>query len=337
MVLTTSLGALILNVGVNTSNAYADTVVQMTTEFTGKNIYSPDVLFDTNPSVETYVMWYGGEQASTDTGGDRIYYRKATGTDPTYGDPDSWGTQQAVITPSDVADALGGTITQVNDPSVTEFINPATDELQYTMFFTAHTGASGQAGNEVVSAESTTNGTSWSNYQILDNTDGAADPDALYDPSGSQVWLVYFSYHTIDLDQIQVVSVNDDEQVISGPSVAFTNPDGDLTTSPDLVQDPNNSDWYLFFDDWPSSGTINLWETVSSSNTSFTGTPSELIANSTSGPVCGTATPSALWLTASGYTSDYALYFGEDLPTADDPCGGSPDHFKNIAGWIFST
>jgi hypothetical protein len=85
--------ALCLGVFSNILTAQTTTIVSQSQDFTGLNVYSPTLLYDSQENV--YKMWYGGWQAASDCCHDKIYYRTST-------DDINWSAPITVLTPTEV-------------------------------------------------------------------------------------------------------------------------------------------------------------------------------------------------------------------------------------------
>ncbi len=314
-----TLAALLGALAIFALPASADTVIARYTQFTGRNIYSPDVLYDSR--IDNYVMWSGGWQSSVNGGHDYIYYRESTNHSP-----NSWGAPQTAIVPADI----GSNVSHVNDPSVTEFANGVTGQVQYTMFFTVCMSPCIQGGDNQIWSAVSNNGISWTGYQVLlsGESSGPADPSALYTSSGSGVWLVYYANRLGNCNDMNAAVV-DGSRGATSISTVFSVSSG-CVSAPSVANFTDAAgDWHLFYDGGTTVNVFDIYEAKSSSDLSWK-TSSLLIANSSSGPICGTATPFAL--PAGG--QDYELYFGE-LAATSAGCTES-DNFTSIQGWIMA-
>lgn len=232
--------------------ASADSLLSFGGLFTGRNIYSPN----TQAVSGGQVMWYGGWQTQADqTTGDKIYRRTAN----------SAGTWSAPTTVLTAASMPGGTASwrHVNDPSVTQ-TNKA---LPYTMFFTACRNPCGIAsGAELWSAESA-NGVSWTNLKkLLGGWPHPAEPAAIVEPSGSQIWKVYYTDRA-ECQKIKVVSVNAARDAFNVRTVHSTSQSFSCLLNPEVRF--FNGNWHLFYERDTLSITRDVEEAESSSNTSF--------------------------------------------------------------------
>ena len=113
------------SVGQLVASGSAGAAAADTQQFTGRDIYAPDII--PNPNGQGYVMWYGGWQTQQAVNAgqlDTIFQR----TSPTPNGP--WSNPTTDILSSQVAAAAS----EVNDPSVS-VVSVGTSYL-YTMFFT---------------------------------------------------------------------------------------------------------------------------------------------------------------------------------------------------------
>ncbi len=127
--------------------AHADTLQGAATAFTSPdgpplgNNYSPAVTYDDQD--QDFKMWYG--EQGTD-GHDHILYRVSN-------DGVNWSGPSVIYTYIDFANQTGDSpqnVVHVNDPSVVKFLNPASNQYQYTMFLTV----CGRSGNPCTGAPS---------------------------------------------------------------------------------------------------------------------------------------------------------------------------------------
>ena len=244
------------------------------TQFTGRDVYNPDVM--PNPNGSGWIMWYGGwqTQQTADSGqGDTIYQRTA----PAYNGP--WSTPTTVLVAAQVAPQ----ISEVNHPAVS--VATVGGSLQYTMFFTVLACQSGssvcQNAQQLESHGQTwsaisLDGINWGSFQRLSvsdpNQSGVTSPWSVVQPSGSQQWLVY--YHSGC--QIGVASVDANRNVLTD-SIVFQGTGSQCMASPHVVQ--VGSTWYMFYDalepTYGDSIRFDIWQATSNSPTDWSNaTPS---------------------------------------------------------------
>ena len=244
------------------------------TQFTGRDVYNPDVM--PNPDGSGWIMWYGGwqTQQTADSGqGDTIYERTA----PAYNGP--WSTPTTVLVAAQVAPQ----ITEVNHPAVS--VATVGGSLQYTMFFTVLACASGssvclnaqqlEAHGQTWSAISL-DGVNWGSFQRLSvsdpNQSGVTSPWSVVQPSGAQQWLVY--YHSGC--QVGVASVDANRNVLTD-GIVFKGTGSQCMASPHVVQVGNT--WYMFYNalepTYGDSIRFDIWQASSNSPTDWShSTPS---------------------------------------------------------------
>jgi hypothetical protein len=288
--------------------------IQNAQEFTGRDVYSPDVHLD--PKGSGYVMWYAGwqTQQTLDSGQlDTIYERTA----PTRDGP--WSASATAI----VATQVAPQVTEVNDPSVT--IVSANGALAYTMFFTAlacRPGAAGctttaqQATNSQVWSGTSSDGVHWGSFQriaVPDSGKGIAGPSAVLQPSGNQQWVVFYGTGCL----IGMASVNAARQVLAS-SIAYRG-NGIACMSNPMVSSWG-SRWHLLFNVLQPTGTdavrFDIWSTSSTSLTSWpSAAPSPALVVQ-GGQFCGALTPDVL---AAG-ADQFDIYFGLVTPGATGAC-----------------
>ena len=112
------------SVGQLVASGPASAAAADTQQFTGRDIYSPDII--PNPNGQGYIMWYSGwqTQQAVNAGQLDTVFRR---TSPTPNGP--WSNPTTDILPSQ----LGSGATEVGDPSVS-VVSVGTSYL-YTMFF----------------------------------------------------------------------------------------------------------------------------------------------------------------------------------------------------------
>lgn len=303
----------LLGLAVWTSSSWADQLVDAAaTNVTGRNVYSPSVIFDNG----RFEMWYGGWQSASDLPNDRIYFRASV-------DGLNWSAPTQVLSPSQLP---GASFTHVNDPSVTKHRNAANGMLQYTMFYTACAAPCAQGDNQIWSAVSS-DGLNWSHHQVLLSSTslGPAGPSAVIDPQpDGTFWRLYY-VDRFDPWRVKVANVNGDRRATSA-SVAFENA-SELMGDVEVVR--FGTEWHLFFGAFVFHGNtldrVDVKKVVSASPMRWTGVARTLISNSGSA-VCATITPGVLQTGARSYS----LFFGVHLRGAS---GCSLTEFTGIHRW----
>ncbi|HEX3461133.1 MAG TPA: hypothetical protein VHT49_09525 [Acidimicrobiales bacterium] len=288
--------------------------IQNAQEFTGRDVYSPDV--HPNPTGSGYVMWYAGwqTQQTLDSGQlDTIYERTA----PTRDGP--WSPAATAIAATQVAPQ----ITEVNDPSVT--IVSENGSLAYTMFFTAlacHPGAAGcattaqQATYSQVWSGTSTDGAHWGSFRRLavpDSGKGVSGPSAVLQPSGNQQWVVFYGTGCL----IGMASVDASRQVLTS-SIAYRG-NGIACMSNPMVSSWG-SKWHMLFNVLEPSATdtvrFDIWSTSSTSLTSWPATTPAPAVVVQGGHLCGALTPDVLPAGAG----QFDIYFGLVTPGVTGAC-----------------
>jgi hypothetical protein len=315
----TGLLAAMLPLGL-ASTATADRLVEARTLFTGRNIYAPAVIDSAAPSPNPfapllnvfgrYAMWYGGWQSESDEPHDKIYRRVSQ-------DNGTWSEPITVLTPAQLP-GPPGFWQHVNDPSVT-----VTNRLKpYTMFLTACRNPCGIAeGNEIWSVESL-DGITWTSPKpLLALPFHPAEPAALWERSGSQVWKVYFEDRA-DCQKIQVVSVNSRREAFDMRTVYSTDQFGACLLNPEVRH--FEGAWHLIYNRSPE---FNIEDAASQSNTFWSA--HEVLIDSARIGYCATAAPGVL--PAAG--DQYDLYFGLALREPDGSCDIT--QFRRMERWRF--
>jgi hypothetical protein len=271
--------------------------------FTGRDIYSPDVI--PNPIGPGYIMWYGGwqtQQAVNSGQLDTIFERTA----PTPTGP--WSGPITNIVPTQVA--FG--ITEVNDPSVS--VSSVGGSYQFTMFFTGLSCGAGCA-TQIWSAVSG-DGTHWGSFKQLVFTDAygldASSPSVVLQPSGAQRWLVYYGADCI----IGVASVDANRDVLSS-NPAYRGSSDQCMANPDVFQ--SGSQWYMYFNVVESLVNdvtrFDVWQTSSPSATSWS-QPSVPVLQVDGVQRCSALAPFVLPISSS----QIDLFYGVVAPTSANQC-----------------
>jgi hypothetical protein len=289
--------------------------IHVTPQFTGRDVYSPDV--HPNPSGSGYLMWYAGwqTQQTLDSGQlDSIYLR----TSPTPDGP--WSAPTTAVIPTQVAPQ----VTEVNDPSVT--IVAANGARQFTMFFTTlvcHPRAAGcattaeQAANTEVWSATSGDGVRWGSFKRLGVPDaarkGVSGPSAVLQPSGSQQWVVFYGTGCL----IGMASVNANREVLAS-SIAYRGTGTRCMSNP--VVWSSSSKWHMLFNVLEPSGAntvrFDIWGTTSGSLTNWLLATASPIVVVQGGHFCGALTPDVL----PAGSANYNLYFGLVTPGSSGVC-----------------
>jgi hypothetical protein len=273
------------------------------TLFTGRDIYSPDVI--PNPDGQGYIMWYGGwqtQQALNSGQLDTIFERTA----PTPNGP--WSNPITNIVPTQVS--FG--ITEVNDPSVS--VSSIGGSYLFTMFFTGLSCGVG-CTTQLWSATSS-DGAHWGSFKQLIFTDAygldASSPSVVLQPSGAQRWLVYYGADCI----IAVASVDANRNVLSS-NPAYRGNSGQCLANPDVIQ--SGSQWYMYFNVIETLITdvtrFNIWQTSSPSPTSWS-VPATPVLQVDGVQRCSALTPFVLPIS----NGQINLYYGVVAPTSSNQC-----------------
>jgi hypothetical protein len=293
----------------------AEPSVKVSTQFTGRDVYSPDV--HPNPSGSGYLMWYAGwqTQQTLDSGQlDTIYLR----TSPSPGGP--WSAPATAIIAAQVAPQ----VTEVNDPSVT--IVTANGSRQFTMFFTTlvcHPGAAGcatiaeQAANSEVWSATSANGVRWGSFKRLAVVDaarkGVSGPSAVLQPSGGQQWVVFYGTGCL----IGMASVNANRDVLTS-SIAYRGNGIRCMSNPVVWR--AGSKWHMLVNVLEPSGSdavrFDIWSTSSGSLTNWLLAAASPIVRVQGGRFCGALTPGVL----PASPTHYDLYFGLVTPGSSGVC-----------------
>ncbi|HEY1989518.1 MAG TPA: hypothetical protein VGG43_08645 [Acidimicrobiales bacterium] len=307
--------ALTLALPESTLSADSAPSVPSTQQFTGRDVYSPDVLPD--PSGSGYIMWYGGwqTQQTVDSGQfDTIYRRTA----PTPTGP--WSGPTTEIVASQVAPQ----ITEVNDPSVS--ITSVNGSLQYTMFFTSLLCKPGTPGcstvlqlaaNGQVWSATSADGITWGSFQPVNIPDpqhsGIASPSVVYLPSGAQQWLVYYGSGCL----IGAASVDANRNVLSA-SIVYTGPGTQCMANPFVFL--SGTAWHMFFDVLEptsiDSFRFDMWKTSSPSPTDWSGATSTPVDVVNGVQQCAAITSAVLPVS----DNQFDLYFGLVVPSIAGVC-----------------
>lgn len=311
------------------STAQADTLTSQNAAFLGPNVYSPDVIYDAQ--VGYYKMWYGGWQTSGQTN-DYIYYKTAAS-------PTSWpNTYTTVLTPALVqqqyrqSTGRSISIVHVNDPALSKDYNNVNHSYQYTLFYDIATCTTGGNCNSLWSSVAT-DGISFVYAQPLTVTlpagiGGPQNPDVVSDTSGppGTVWHVYFSVSSGSISSIWMVYVDGNRNAIGAATQVFTLP-GHNVQNPHVVL--IGSTWHLFYNIDNPYGGYDIYQSLSSNDTSWTSTNNvyQVIGNNNN-PICATQTPFALAQDAT----DYLLYFAPDSG-GPSGCQFSQNTSIQIWGW----
>jgi hypothetical protein len=301
------VGAVQLNQG--------DATIEAAPQFTGRDVYSPDV--HPNPSGSGYLMWYAGwqTQQTLDSGQlDTIYQR----TSPTPDGP--WSAPTTAIIAAQVAPQ----ISEVNDPSVT--IVTANGSRQFTMFFTTlvcHPGTAGcattaqQAANSEVWSATSDNGVRWGSFKRMAVPDGArkgvSGPSAVLQPSADQQWVVFYGTGCL----IGMASLNANREVLTS-SIAYRGNGIRCMSNPMVWR--SGSKWHMLFNVLEPRGAdavrFDIWSTNSGSLTSWGWAAASPIVVVQGGRVCGALTPDVL----PAGSAHYDLYFGSVTPGSSGAC-----------------
>jgi hypothetical protein len=310
------MAALVAAIGVGVVQLnQGEASIRVTPQFTGRDIYSPDV--HPNPSGSGYLMWYAGwqTQQTLDSGQlDTIYLRTSPNPDGPWSAP----------TTAVIAAQVAPQVTEVNDPSVT--IVTANGARQFTMFFTTlvcHPGAAGcattveQAANSEVWSATSADGERWGSFKRLGVADaarkGVSGPSAVLQPSGNQQWVVFYGTGCL----IGMASVNANREVLTS-SIAYRGNGIRCMSNP--VVWSSGSKWHLLFNVLEPSGAdavrFDIWSTSSGSLTNWLLAAASPIVVVTGGRFCGALTPDVL----PAGSADDNLYFGLVTPGASGAC-----------------
>jgi hypothetical protein len=267
--------------------------------FTGRDIYSPDVI--PNPNGQGYIMWYGGwqtQQAVNSGQLDTIFERTA----PTPDGP--WSGPITNIVPTQVASGIN----EVNDPSVS--VSSIGSSYLFTMFFT---GLSCGAGcNTQLWSATSSDGANWGSFKQLIFTDAygmdASSPSVVLQPSGAQRWLVYYGADCT----IGVASVDANRNVLSSNPVYKSN-GSQCMANPDVLQSGNQ--WFMYFNVIETLlndvTRFNIWQTSSSSATNWS-QPSAPVVQVDGVQRCSALAPFVLPISANQIN----LYYGVVAPNS---------------------
>lgn len=280
--------------------------------FSGRNVYSPSILFDQED--RTFKMWYGGWQRNSDYPNDRIYYRVSR-------DGIRWSNPTTVLSPSQVLPNGN----HVNDPSVVKVINGISGKPQYTMFYTLCIDpCKVNAHNQIWSSVSL-DGLNWQYHKPLFTTKGAAVPSAITIGSGHRaVWRVYYSNTAESMNNPTNFFMAD----VDGNRVAVTK---DLIVysynKPGVIANPEVRElagaWGLFFNVYHTrsgakrvTGDIYLAKSPSSRYWP-SGSERALVLNDPDGPICATVAPGVVPVDESGV---FLMQYGQALYSPGGEC-----------------
>lgn len=206
------------------------------TIFSGRNIYSPSIVFDA--SAGKYKMWYGGWQTQSDYPHDRIYYRESK-------DASIWSAPTTVLVP----DQLPIANSHVNDPTVVMQTNAKTKTVQYTMFYTVCVNPCTKNANNQIWSSVSSDGLTWKFNKPLIRHSGAAVPSVvLLKGSDPVIWRVYFSRTSEANDapkRIYAVDVNGDRDPVGAERTVFTHKGAGVIANPEVRQVGRS--WHLLF------------------------------------------------------------------------------------------
>jgi len=292
------------SVGQLVTSGSAGAAAADTQQFTGRDIYAPDII--PNPNGQGYVMWYGGWQTQQAVNAgqlDTIFQR----TSPTPNGP--WSNPTTDILSSQVAAAAS----EVNDPSVS-VVSVGTSYL-YTMFFTVLSCGVG-CNNQVWSATSG-DGNHWASFKQLVFTDAygldASSPSVVLEPSGAQRWTVYYGADCV----IGVASVDANRDLLTS-SIAYRGSGSQCMSNPDVFQ--GGSRWYMFFnvqETIASDATrFNVWLINSASATDWSPLTSTPVIQEDGVHRCSALTPFVLPVTPNQFN----IYYGLVLPGTYGQC-----------------
>jgi hypothetical protein len=292
------------SVGQLVASGSAGAAAADTQQFTGRDIYAPDII--PNPNGQGYVMWYGGWQTQQAVNAgqlDTIFQR----TSPTPNGP--WSNPTTDILSSQVAAAAS----EVNDPSVS-VVSVGTSYL-YTMFFTVLSCDVG-CNNQVWSATSG-DGNHWASFKQLVFTDAygldASSPSVVLEPSGAQRWTVYYGADCV----IGVASVDANRDLLTS-SIAYRGSGSQCMSNPDVFQ--SGSRWYMFFnvqETIASDATrFNVWQINSASATDWSPLTSTPVIQEDGVQRCSALTPFVLPVTPNQFN----IYYGLVLPGTYGQC-----------------
>jgi hypothetical protein len=317
MVVTIALiAALVVAIAVGVVQLHqGEASIRVTSQFTGRDVYSPDV--HPNPSGSGYLMWYAGwqTQQTLDSGQLDTIYRR---TSPTPDGP--WSAPTTAVIAAQVAPQ----VTEVNDPSVT--IVTVNGARQFTMFFTTlvcHPGAPGcattaqQAANSQVWSATSGDGVGWGSFQRLGVPDatrnGISGPSAVLQPSGNQQWVVFYGTGCL----VGMASVNANRQVLTS-SIAYRGNGIRCMSNP--VVWSSGSKWHMLFNVLEPRGAdavrFDIWSTSSASLTNWLLATASPIVVVQGGRFCGALTPDVL----PADSAHYDLYFGLVTPGSSGVC-----------------
>ena len=292
------------SVGQLVTSGSAGAAAADTQQFTGRDIYAPDII--PNPNGQGYVMWYGGWQTQQAVNAgqlDTIFQR----TSPTPNGP--WSNPTTDILSSQVAAAAS----EVNDPSVS-VVSVGTSYL-YTMFFTVLSCGVG-CNNQVWSATSG-DGNHWASFKQLVFTDAygldASSPSVVLEPSGAQRWTVYYGADCV----IGVASVDANRDLLTS-SIAYRGSGSQCMSNPDVFQ--SGSRWYMFFNVQETTASdatrFNVWQINSASATDWSPLTSTPVIQEDGVQRCSALTPFVLPVTPNQFN----IYYGLVLPGTYGQC-----------------
>jgi len=282
----------------------AQTVISMSTLSTGRNIYSPTVIYDAQAHI--YKMWYGGWQTNADYPHDKIYYRTST-------DGLAWTGPTTVLTPTQV----GPSAVHVNDPSVTKIYNAVDNRYQYTMFYTVCVNTCTNNTDNQIWSSISTDGINWVIHAPLIESNGASTPSSIVSKkSNGSVWTVYYS-NTSENGNLPThvfsADVDGNRKIINHDAVVYTyNADDGILANPEVRQIGN--DWDLFFNVYhtvpgASHATADIYVSTANTNRYWESTSAHsMIANNPSGSVCLTLSPGVIPVNKTG---KFLMYFGQ--------------------------
>lgn len=306
----------------------AQSAPQVRTIFSGRNVYSPTILFDSRSGK--YKMWYGGWQSQSDYPHDKIFYRESS-------DASAWSAPTTVLTHSQIP----VTNVHVNDPTVVTQVNAVTKAVQYTMFYTVCVRpCTRNAENQIWSSVSS-NGLAWSFHKPLITSQGAAVPSAVVLEAGQgAVWRLYYSNTSERTDaprHIYAVDVDGNRDVSREPRVVFTYSGAGVIANPEVRQ--VGGTWHLLFNVYhkppgASRDTGDIYSVSSKSPTSFSSASARpLIVSDPAKSVCATVAPSLL-----ADRSGLILQYGQATYQPNGKCDFSIFHslrqVRAETGWL---
>jgi hypothetical protein len=259
--------------------------IQNKTVFSGRNIYSPSLAYDSKKGE--YQTWYGGWQANSDYPFDRIYYRTSK-------DGNSWSGAKTILKPTDLPVAAN----HVNDPSVIKTINNVTKKNQYTMFYTVCVSPCKTNKDNQIWSSVSEDGMKWLFPKLFIKTNGAAVPSVVAESPRADMWTIYYSNTSQSPNKIFSIQSSGNRDTIGQEKVVYTYPGEGFVANPEVQRIADQ--WILLFNVYHTKAgakrlTGDIYAVLSKTGQNWqAGTEQLLVSNDPDGKVCAALSPAIL-------------------------------------------